>query len=174
MAEDNIPGVEEKKGPSLIMIIIIIVVVALVISAGTSFLLIKLLGSNVSQQNTTDIQNSSTVAKTSIAEVIKEGSRSSIMLKGGNDIAVVDALQFKVGSDESKSKVNTYRIEILDAIRMIFLNKTKSELTNPQSIELVKKQIKDVVNEITGFTGEKENLGVVSVNILILAITSAQ
>ena len=48
------------------------------------------------------------------------------MLKGGYDVAVIDSLQLDVGSTEARDAINAYRLEILEAIRMIFLNKTRN------------------------------------------------
>jgi flagellar FliL protein len=177
MADENInlPDEEKKKGPSLIMILIITIVVTLIVAAGTSFLIINFLGSNTNsadtQENASQSLNSPII---STVEIVREGARYPIMLKGGNDVAVVDALTLKAGSDEARNTIGNNRIEVLEAIRMIFLNKTRTEVSTLQGIELLKKQIRDSINEIIGFTGERENLGVLKVNIVILTISSAQ
>ncbi len=67
------------------------------------------------------------------------GARYPVMLKGGYDVAVIDSLQLDVGSTEARDAINAYRLEILEAIRMIFLNKTRNELSTPSGIELTKK-----------------------------------
>ncbi|MDN5342105.1 hypothetical protein OF820_13625 [Oceanotoga sp. DSM 15011] len=174
--EDNIqvPETKEKKGPNLIMILIITVVVTLIVAAGTSFLIIKLLSPNV--QENADVSNSSSLSTQiiSTSELIREGARYPVMLKGGKDVAVIDALNMKVGSNEARDLLASNKIEVLEAVRMIFLNKTRSEVSNSQGIELIKKQIKDSVNEIIGFTGERENLGVVKVIMVILTVSSTE
>jgi len=178
MAQENpVPQEGKKKGGNnFLLMIIIVVVVTLVVSAGTSFLIITLLGQNV--QKTADAAASTgTTGTTGLvvqAEMIREGSRYPVMLKGGKDVAIVDALYYKVGSEECRSSIGTNKLEILDAVRTIFLNKTSSEVTNPTGQELIKKQIKDAVNEITGYTGEREKIGVLSVILIILTISQNQ
>ncbi|MDK2945311.1 flagellar basal body-associated FliL family protein [Geotoga petraea] len=177
MADENVnlPDEEEKKGPSLLMILIITIVVTLIVAAGTSFLIINFLGSNTgstgSTENPGQSLNSPIIAT---VEIVREGARYPIMLKGGNDIAVIDALTLKAGSDEARNAIGSNRIEVLEAIRMIFLNKTRAEVSTLQGIELLKKQIRDSINEILGFTGERENQGVLKVNIVILTISSTE
>jgi flagellar FliL protein len=175
MAQENpVPQEGKKKGGNnFLLMIIIVVVVTLVVSAGTSFLIITLLGQNV--QKTADATPSAgTTGLVVQAEMIREGARYPVMLKGGKDVAIVDALYYKVGSEECRSSIGTNKLEILDAVRTIFLNKTSSEVTNPTGQELIKKQIKDAVNEITGYTGEREKIGVLSVILIILTISQNQ
>lgn len=177
MADENVnlPDGEKKKGPSLIMILIITVIVTLIVAAGTSFLIISFLGSNTSSSNTTDTANQSLNSPIiSTVEIVREGARYPIMLKGGKDVAVVDALSLKVGSDSARNAISNNKIEVLEAIRMIFLNKTRTEVSTLQGIELLKKQIKDSINEIIGYTGERENQGVLKANIVILTISSTE
>lgn len=177
MADENVnlPEEEKKKGPSLLIILVITILVTLIVAAGTSFLIINFLGSNTNVSNTPNTSSQSLNSPIiSTVEIVREGTRYPIMLKGGNDVAVVDALTLKVGSDEARNIIGTNRIEVLETIRMIFLNKTRTEVSTLQGIELLKKQIKDSINEIIGFTGERENQGVLKVNIVILTISSAQ
>jgi flagellar FliL protein len=177
MADENInlPDEEKKKGPSLIMILIITIIVTLIVAAGTSFLIINFLGSNTTSADTQEGSGQSLNSPIiSTVEIVREGARYPIMLKGGNDVAVVDALTLKAGSDEARNAIGNNRIEVLEAIRMIFLNKTRTEVSTLQGIELLKKQIRDSINEIIGFTGERENQGVLKVNIVILTISSAE
>lgn len=177
MADENVnlPDEEKKKGPSLLIILIITIVVTLIVAAGTSFFILNFLGSNTSSsegsENTNQSLNSPII---STVEIVREGSRYPIMLKGGNDVAVVDALTLKVGSDDARNSISSNRIEVLEAIRMIFLNKTRTEISTLQGIELLKKQIRDSINEIIGYTGERENQGVLKANIVVLTISSTQ
>ena len=168
--EQQLPEQKEKKTLNPILLIIIGAVLMLIIAAGVSFFMVKLLGSNIQSQE--NKANTATLRTPVIskAELIKDGSREPVMLKGGREVAVISALEFKVGSEECGSTIGANKVEIKDAIRMLFLNKTRAEVTTQQGMELLRKQIKDAVNEITGYTGERENLGVRSVNIIIMTI----
>lgn len=169
--EIKVPEDKGKKGSNPILIIIISVLVAVILTSGISFFLIKTLTSNIQNQESDNLPTASTsISKNFKADLISDGARYPIMLKGGNDIAVVDALSFTVGSEECRSIINENNVEIKQSVRMIFLNKTKAEVTTPQGVELLSKQIRDAVNEITGFTGEREGLGVIKVNMIILTI----
>jgi flagellar FliL protein len=165
-------GKTRKSKPSFLMTLIIVIVVALIISGITSFFIVRILTSNVSSSS----NQSSQVSATTPARVIliTEGSRYTMMLKGGYDIAVIDSLQLDVGSNQARDLIHSNRIEVLEAIRMIFMNKTRGELSTPQGIELTKKQIKDSINEMMGFTGERESLGVIKVTMIIMTITTSQ
>ena len=61
----------------------------------------------------------------------------------------------------------------MDGLMSLFLSKEKSELSTASGIELLKKQIRTVVNEITGFTG-REQLGVTDVYLYIKAVSSVE
>jgi flagellar FliL protein len=165
-------GKTRKSKPSFLMTLIIVIVVALIISGITSFFIVRILTSNVSSSS----DQSSQVSATAPAKVllIMEGSRYTMMLKGGYDIAVIDSLQLDVGSSQARDLITSNKLEVLEAIRMIFMNKTRGELSTPQGIELTKKQIKDSLNEMLGFTGERESLGVVKVTMIIMTITTSQ
>jgi len=165
-------GKTKKSKPSFLMTLIIVIVVALIISGITSFFIVRILTSNVASSS----DQSSQVSATTPARVIliMEGSRYTMMLKGGYDIAVIDSLQLDVGSNQARDLITSNRLEVLEAIRMIFMNKTRGELSTPQGIELTKKQIKDTINEMLGFTGERESLGVIKVTMIIMTITTSQ
>ena len=119
MAQENpVPEEGKKKGGNnFLLMIIIVVVVTLVVSAGTSFLIITLLGQNV--QKTADAAASTgTTGTTGLvvqADMIREGSRYPVMLKCGKDVAIVDALYYKVGSEECRSSICTNKLEILSS-----------------------------------------------------------
>jgi len=159
----------EKKGPSLIAIMVIAAVVAGGLSFGVSFLLIKMMGSNTQETAAREAQQlQPSYIK---ATFIPEGSNTMFMLKGGKDVVVVDGLSFIVGSDGCRANIANSRLEIMDALETLFLSKEKTELTTVAGRELLKKQIKDIVNEITGYIGEKEKFGVLKVAIRIKAIS---
>jgi len=61
----------------------------------------------------------------------------------------------------------------MDGLMSLFLSKEKFELSTASDIELLKKQIRDMVNEITGFTG-REQLGVTDVYLYIKAVSSVE
>jgi len=165
-------GKSKKSGPSFLMTLIIVIIVALIISGVTSFFIVRILTSNVSSSS----DQTSQVSPTAPVRVllIMEGSRYTMMLKGGYDVAVIDSLQLDAGSNQARDLITSNRLEILEAIRLIFLNKTRGELSTPQGIELTKKQIRDTINEMLGFTGERENLGVIKVTMIIMTITTSQ
>ncbi|RAP00036.1 hypothetical protein PW5551_00380 [Petrotoga sp. 9PW.55.5.1] len=176
MQNENLETGEErakKSSPSFLMILIIVIVVALLISGVTSYFIVRLLSPNVSQ---TSSQASSGDMATTPARVIliSEGSRYPMMLKGGYDVAVVDSLQLDVGSNQARDLITSNRLQVLETIRMIFMNKTRGELSTPQGIELTKRQIRDNINEMLGFVGERESLGVIKVTMIIMTITTAQ
>lgn len=169
---DNAPETKKKKSqPNFLMTLIIVIVVALAISGITSFFIVKVLSSNLVESTKPSSQYSSKIPLRVI--LLQEGAKYPVMLKGGYDVAVIDSLQLDVGSTEARDAINAYRLEILEAIRMIFLNKTRNELSTPSGIELTKKQIINSVNEIIGFTGEREQLGVIKVTLIIMTITNA-
>lgn len=173
MADED-PKLQEggkKKSPNLIIILAITVVVTLIVAAGTSFLILNILGDNIGQSASPGTVRETQV--TQMVEIIREGSRYAMMLKGGTDIAVVDAMQLMVGSSEASSAIGNRRIEVLETIRTIFLNKTRSEISSAQGQDFTRRQIRDAVNQIIGFTGEREHLGVNKVVMIVLTITRA-
>ena len=61
----------------------------------------------------------------------------------------------------------------MDGLMSLFLSKEKFELNTSSGIDLLKEQIRDMVNEITGFTG-REQLGVTDVYLYIKAVSSVE
>jgi len=180
MADEDIKAEEiqeEKKGPNIILLLLIAVVVSVALSVGGAFFLINMLGKNIVQQAQQEAQQQapgvSQRVQIGLAEVIRQGQQRQFMLKGGKEIAIVNALQLNVGSDDCRAAVAQYRVEILEAIGLIFITKTREDLTTVEGREILKNQIKNAVNEITGFLGEKEKFGVIQVIIDIVVITSA-
>jgi flagellar FliL protein len=160
-----------KKGlPAMLITIIITAVVA----AGVSFLVIMTLGSNLVSPEPQKQEQQTIVPADIKAVLIQPGSMYTFMLKGGKSVVVVDSLSFKVGSDQCRASIAEKKDEILDAIQQIFLRKESTELGTAAGIELLKMQVKDAVNQITGFIGEKEKFGVVNVFMYIKAISSVE
>ncbi|GAB6188463.1 flagellar basal body-associated FliL family protein [Marinitoga arctica] len=168
---------EGKKGPNILLLLLIAIVVSVILSLGGAFFLINILGKNIVQQAQEQAQQQAQGVQQRVqiglAEVIREGHQRQFMLKGGNEIAIVNALQLKVGSDESREAIAQYNVEILEAVGLIFITKTREDLTTVEGREILKNQIKNAINEITGFVGEKEKFGVIQVIIDIVVITSA-
>ncbi|MCD6102944.1 MAG: flagellar basal body-associated FliL family protein [Thermotogaceae bacterium] len=160
---------DEKKKGRLGSLIIMIVVPAAV-AFGVTFAVLQLLGNNV--QST---QESQPVVQNEIkAILIQPGTYQTFMLKGGKDVAVIDSLSFKVASDSCRAAIAEKNDEIMDGLMLIFLSKERSELNTASGIELLKKQIRAMVNEITGFTGDREKYGVIGVFLYIKAISAVE
>jgi len=160
---------DEKKKGRLGSLIIMIVVPAAV-AFGVTFAVLQLLGNNV--QST---QESQPVVQNEIkAILIQSGTYQTFMLKGGKDVAVIDSLSFKVASDSCRAAIAEKNDEIMDGLMLIFLSKERSELNTASGIELLKKQIRAMVNEITGFTGDREKYGVIGVFLYIKAISAVE
>lgn len=169
---DEEGGRPERSGPSFLLMILIAAAVAAGLSFGVSFVLIKMMGSNTQTTQSQQTQAAQPVYVKAV--LIAEGSNEMFMLKGGKDVAVVDGLSFMVGSDECRASIADLRLQILDALETLFLSKEKTELTSVAGRELLKKQIKDMVNEITGFIGEKEKFGVLQVSLRLKAISRVE
>ncbi|MEN3009039.1 flagellar basal body-associated FliL family protein [Pseudothermotoga sp.] len=164
MAEEEV----KKKGiGGLLMSIIVPAVVAV----GATALTIVLLGTNLTQPKKEETQPAPTEIK---AVVIQAGTYTTFMLKGGKEVAVIDSLTLTVASDACRAAVAERRDMVMDGLMLIFLSKERSELNTAAGIELLKKQIRAMVNEVTGFTGERERLGVVGVYLYIKAISSVE
>lgn len=160
---------DEKKKGRLGSLIIMIVVPAAV-AFGVTFAVLQLLGNNV--QST---QESQPMVQNEIkAILIQPGTYQTFMLKGGKDVAVIDSLSFKVASDSCRAAIAEKNDEIMDGLMLIFLSKERSELNTASGIELLKKQIRAMVNEITGFTGDREKYGVIGVFLYIKAISAVE
>jgi len=159
---------EKKKGRFGGLIIMIVVPAA--VAFGVTFAVLQLLGNNV--QST---QESQPMVQNEIkAILIQSGTYQTFMLKGGKDVAVIDSLSFKVASDSCRAAIAEKNDEIMDGLMLIFLSKERSELNTASGIELLKKQIRAMVNEITGFTGDREKYGVIGVFLYIKAISAVE
>ncbi|KAF2959843.1 flagellar basal body-associated protein FliL [Thermotoga sp. 38H-to] len=169
MAEEERREEEQPKrrmGASLIMSI----VVPLVVSVAVYFLLPMFLGSNQGGQS----ENVPSTPVRIKAVLIQQGENQTFLLKGGRDVVVIDSLSFSVGSDACRAAVAERKDEIMDALMMIFLSKDKSELSTVPGLELLKRQIRDAVNTITGFVGDKEKYGVLDVYLYIKAFATTE
>ncbi|ABR31146.1 flagellar basal body protein FliL [Thermosipho melanesiensis] len=173
MPEEEIQEAQPKKKKGimgLLMPILIPLVVSLAVSVGV----VMFLGNNTQPQTKQSEQATTAAAIPIKAVVIQPGTYQTFMLKGGKEVAVIDSLSFKVGSDQCRSLIAEKNDEIMDALMLIFLSKERTEINTPAGIELLKKQIKNAVNEITGFVGEKEKQGVIDVYLYIKAVSSVQ
>jgi len=158
----------KKKGiGGLLMSLIVPAVVAV----GATVVTIMLLGTNLTQPKKETVQPAPTEIK---AVVIQPGTYTTFMLKGGKEVAVIDSLTLTTASDACRAAIGERRDMIMDGLMLIFLSKERSELNTAAGIELLKKQIRAMVNEVTGFTGERERLGVIGVYLYIKAISSVE
>ncbi len=130
------------------------------------------LGSNKAEK-TAQSQKTETVKQRIpiTAVLIGAGSNQTFVLKGARDVAVVDSLVFKVGSDACRAAIADDKPLIMDALMKIFISKTKAELATPAGLELLKNQIKEAVELITGCSG---NDGVIEVYLYIKAFASTE
>lgn len=161
---------EEKKKKGLSSLLMMILVPAAV-AVGATVVTVMLLGTNLTPKK----QQTTVTTPTEIkAVVIQAGTYTTFMLKGGKEVAVIDSLSFTVASDSCRAAIGSKNDEIMDGLMLIFLSKERSELNTAAGIELLKKQIRAMVNEVTGFTGERERLGVVGVYLYIKAISSVE
>jgi len=167
----NQEGGSKKKG---LPVILITIVMAAIVAAGVSFIVIMTVGSNLITPKPQKSDEQALVPADIKAILIQPGSMSTFILKGGKSVVVIDSLSFKVGSDQCRASIAGKKDEILDAIQQIFLRKEPQELGTAAGIELLKMQIKDAVNQITGFVGEKEKFGVANVFLYIKAISSVE
>jgi flagellar basal body-associated protein FliL len=87
---------------------------------------------------------------------------------------VVDLLNLSLGSDDCRREVNFRRDEIKSALQDLFLGKTTIELSTPAGLEKLNREIRDLVNRITGFYGERGREGVIEVFYHITALTSVE
>ncbi|RKX43479.1 MAG: flagellar basal body protein FliL [Thermotogae bacterium] len=159
---------EKKKGRFGSLIIMIVVPAA--VAFGVTFAVLQLLGNNVqgAQESQPMVQNEIK------AILIQPGTYQTFMLKGGKDVVVIDSLSFKVASDSCRAAIAEKNDEIMDGLMLIFLSKERSELNTASGIELLKKQIRAMVNEIIGFTGDREKYGVIGVFLYIKAISTVE
>ena len=174
MADENVNEIQEKKagGGFNIMGLLISVVIAAVVAGGVSFLLIRVLGTNTPPDSG---QGTTLVNPVEIrVRFIIEGSNKAFMLKGGSDVVVLDLLSFTVGSDGCREDIANRKDQITSALQDLFIQKEPPELSTPAGLELLNRQIRDMVNRITGFVGDKAKFGVIEVYYHITAITSVQ
>jgi len=165
---------EQPKKKGNLKDLIKMIVIPLVISLVVSLVVFFMLGSN-QQPSQSQEKKATAAAPVQIkAVVIAQGKYQTFMLKGGRDVAVVDSLTLLVGSEPCRAAVAEKNDEIMDALATIFLSKERFDLVTPAGLDLLKKQIREAVNQITGFTGEKEKLGVLNVYIYIRAISTVQ
>lgn len=174
MADENVNETQEKKasGGFNIMGLLISVVIAAVVAGGVSFLLIRVLGTNNppdSGQGTTPVNPVEIRVR-----FIIEGSNKAFMLKGGSDVVILDMLSFTVGSDGCREEIAVRKDQITSALQDLFIQKEPPELSTPAGLELLNRQIRDMVNRITGYVGDKAKFGVIEVFYHITAITSVQ
>ncbi|MGB9789172.1 flagellar basal body-associated FliL family protein [Thermotoga caldifontis] len=167
MADEEVKETKKRGIGGLLMSIIVPAVVAV----GATAVTIMLLGTNLTQPKQQPVQQAPTEIK---AVVIQPGTYTTFMLKGGKEVAVIDSLTLTVASDACRAAIAERRDMIMDGLMLIFLSKERSELNTAAGIELLKKQIRAMVNEVTGFTGERERLGVIGVYLYIKAISSVE
>ncbi|MEJ5229543.1 MAG: flagellar basal body-associated FliL family protein [Pseudothermotoga sp.] len=161
---------EEKKKKGISGLLMMILVPA-VVAVGATVATVMLLGTNLTPKK----EQQTVITPVEIkAVVIQSGTYTTFMLKGGKEVAVIDSLSFTVASDACRAAIANKNDEIMDGLMLIFLSKEKSELNTAAGIELLKKQIRSMVNEVTGFTGDRERLGVVGVYLYIKAISSVE
>lgn len=156
---------EEKKRSSLMVILIAVVLSAVVSMVGT-FVIVKYLNAPPAEQKVT-----SQLSRT-MAILIRSGSNQTFPLRGGNQVLVVDSLTFLVGSSECSQEIGIDTPQIMDGIQMLILSKSANEILNPDGFQTLKQQIADLVDQITGFTGNKAPLGVLQVYMYIKAVAS--
>jgi flagellar FliL protein len=165
---------EQPKKKGNLMDLIKMIVIPLVISLVVSLVVFFMLGSNKQPSQSQEKEVTAAAPVQIKAVVIAQGKYQTFMLKGGRDVAVVDSLTLLVGSEPCRAAVAEKNDEIMDALATIFLSKERFDLVTPAGLDLLKKQIREAVNQITGFTGEKEKLGVLNVYIYIKAISTVQ
>jgi len=163
---------KEKKPGLNIMGLLLSIVFGALAGGGISFALITLLGSNTpSSSNQTAIVTAAIEIK---VRFIVEGSFQSFILKGGRDVIIIDLLSFTVGSDGCREEISKRNDQIMSALQDLFIQKESSEMSNSAGLDLLKRQIRDLVNRITGFVGDKAKYGAIEVYDHIKAITSVQ
>ncbi len=156
---------EEKKRSGLLMILVVVIVAVVVSMAGT-YIVVKYLNAPAAPQKVT-----SQLSRT-MAILIRSGSNQTFPLRGGNQVLVIDSLSFLVGSSECSQDVGIDTPQIIDGIQMLILSKSSNEILNPDGLQTLKQQIADLVDQITGFTGNKAPLGVLQVYMYIKAVAS--
>jgi|UniRef100_A0A7V3VT99 flagellar FliL protein len=159
---------DEKKAKSRsgILVILIAVVIAAVVSMAGTFVVVKYLNAPPASQKVT-----SQLSRT-MAILIRSGSNQTFPLRGGNEVLVIDSLTFLVGSSACSQAIGIDTPQIMDGIQMLILSKSSNEILNPDGLQTLKQQIADLVDQITGFTGNQAPLGVLQVYLYIKAVAS--
>ncbi len=155
---------EGEKKKSGLMTMLITVVVAVVVSMGGTYFLMSYMNKPANPQKVTN------QAIRTMAVLIRSGSNATFPLRGGSQVLVVDSLSFLVGSKECSQAIGLDTPQIMDGLQTLILSKSPSEILNPDGIQTLKQQIVDLVDQITGFTGDKAPLGVLQVYLYIKAV----
>jgi flagellar FliL protein len=165
-------GQKKSGGGFNLMGLLIVIIVCVALSAGITYLMIQMLGTN----NPPDSEQDATPVNPVEIRVrfIVAGSGQTFMLKGGKEIAMVDMISFNVGSDSCREEIANRSDEITSALQDLFIQKEPIELSTPAGLELLKRQLREMVNRITGYVGDKGRYGVIDVFYHITAITSVQ
>jgi len=182
MPEEEVPQMEEEGGKKKkLKLPLIPIIISAVVAGAMSFLVLMFLGPKILGSNEANQQKSKAPSTAQLVQpreitavLISPGSNETFPLKGANQVVVIDFLIFKVGSDACRAAVADKSSEIMDALSKIFFSKEKSELSTAAGIELLKRQIKEATNMITGFVGDKEPYGVINVYIRIKAFASTE
>jgi len=161
---------EEEPRRRGVSSLIMSIVIPLIVSLAVYFLLPMFLGTNQGGQS----ESTPSTPVEIKAVLIQPGENKTFLLKGGRDVVVIDSLSFTVGSDACRTAIAEKEDEIMDALMMIFLSKEKSELSTVPGLELLKRQIREAVNTITGFVGDREKYGVLNVYLYIKAFATTE
>ncbi|MCD6550657.1 flagellar basal body-associated protein FliL [Thermotoga sp.] len=161
---------EEQPRRRGISSLIMSIVIPFIVSLAVYFLLPMFLGTNQGGQGEGTLSTPVEIK----AILIQSGENKTFLLKGGRDVVVIDSLSFTVGSDACRAAIAEKEDEIMDVLMMIFLSKEKSELSTVPGLELLKRQIREAVNTITGFVGDREKYGVLNVYLYIKAFATTE
>ncbi len=172
MPEDQEKQQDSKKRGGFGAVVGMILVPAIV-ALGATFAALFLLRNNLTTTGKAEQQTVAAPVEIK-AVIIQPGTFQTFMLKGGKEVAVIDSLTVTTASEPCRAAIAERHDEIMDGLMLIFLSKEKSELNTVAGIELLKKQIRSMINEVTGFTGDRERLGVVGVYLYIKAISSVE
>jgi flagellar FliL protein len=165
-------GQKKSGGGFNIMGILIAAIVAAVVAGGVTFLLVQMLGTNNPPDSETDTTPVNPVEIR--VRFIIDGSQTTFILKGGSEVVVLDMMSFTVGSDSCREEISTRSDQIKSALQDLFIQKEPTELSTPAGLELLNRQIRELVNRITGYVGDKGRFGVIEVFYHITALTSVQ
>ncbi len=155
---------EEKKKNNFIIMLVYIVVAVGISMTGTYFL-VKYLNAPATSENPAN------QIKRVTAVLIRSGSDATFPLRGGSEVLVIDSLSFLVGSQECSQKIGLSTPQIMDGLQTLILSKSANEILNPDGLQTLKQQISDLVDQITGYTGNKAAMGVLQVYMYIKAVS---